>query len=139
MVSTPRPNTTRRTNESITMKSEYPTNDHCLCRYSEIQSSYIIDMFVHSSEYKPKKVKTEQDKKSKKRKHEDEEDEEEEVCFYFHLLSHENSGFQVASAFSTFFCYLLAFQDIKPKKKTKDKKVTEGKRGKKEEEEKWKW
>ncbi|KAF3860567.1 hypothetical protein F7725_000822, partial [Dissostichus mawsoni] len=29
--------------------------------------------------------------------------------------------------------------DIKPKKKTKDKKVTEGKKAKKEEEEKWKW
>ncbi|KAI4824292.1 hypothetical protein KUCAC02_012815, partial [Chaenocephalus aceratus] len=29
--------------------------------------------------------------------------------------------------------------DIKPKKKTKDKKLTEGKKAKKEEEEKWKW
>ncbi|XP_041952736.1 DNA topoisomerase 1 [Alosa sapidissima] len=63
-------------------------------------------------EYKPKKVKVENEKKAKKRKHEDYyEDEEEE-------------------------------EDVKPKKKTKDKKQeTAGgkKKLKKEPEQKWKW
>ncbi|KAG5282447.1 hypothetical protein AALO_G00056120 [Alosa alosa] len=63
-------------------------------------------------EYKPKKVKVENEKKAKKRKHEDYyEDEEEE-------------------------------EDVKPKKKTKDKKQeTAGgkKKVKKEPEQKWKW
>ncbi|XP_062396672.1 DNA topoisomerase 1 [Sardina pilchardus] len=63
-------------------------------------------------EYKPKKIKVENEKKAKKRKHEDYyEDEEEE-------------------------------EDVKPKKKTKDKKQeTAGgkKKVKKEPEQKWKW
>lgn len=84
---------------------------------------------------KPKKVKTEHDKKSKKRKHEyEEEDEEEEVVNVFCWLC---LHFQHAGGLFFKICS-FSFQDIKPKKKKKDKNVTEGKKSKKDEE-KWKW
>lgn len=48
------------------------------------------------------------------------------------------SNLHVTLSFSTWIGFGV-FKDIKHKKKTKDKKTSEGKKAKKEEEDKWKW
>lgn len=138
--STPLPNTSRP-NENMMMKSGCHSirPKSSSCAYSTVIFTDWSCLFVSRYEYKPKKVKTEHDKKAKKRKHEYEDDEEDEVIMFCKFTWWRHSQIFQAWMPSNVFLCLYFFKDIKPKKKTKDKKVTEGKKGKKEEEEKWKW
>lgn len=90
-------------------------------------------VFVFRAEFKPKKIKTENDKKAKKRKQEDEVSKDLMVwCNTWLLLT--TLVYNVNTSTSL-------FQDIKSKKtKSKKGEAADGKKKTKQEpEEKWKW